>query len=407
MKVSKLLNGLTLITEEMPDVESASLVLLMPGGVLSDTDETLGASLVLAELTARGAAELDSVQLSEAFDRIGARHGEGAGHDSFSYRASLLGENLEQCISLVSKMLLKPRLPEDEIDNIRNVFLQELAALSDNPSKRAIEELEARYFPAPFNRSDLGTLKGLKAIGISNLKESYQRCYRPDGAVLSIAGKINAKQVEEWVTSAFGEWQGKGFSRPKFGATSQGGYHHIEYEGAQLQIVLAYAAPPFEHPCYYSAKLALQVLSGGMFGRLFTEVREKRGLVYSVYARHASTKEYGQVMAYAGTTPERAQETYDVMMRELKGIKGTVSADELARAKANLKAALIMNQEAVSSRTSSSAHDYWLLGRVRSLDEIKAEIEKVSISDIDSFAEEFSVKNVTVVTLGPKKLDIA
>ncbi len=397
-------NGLTVIVEEMPHVQSTAYDLSIPGGVISDSPDTIGASLILAELTSRGAGDLDSRALSDAFERCGIRHGESSGHDNFHYAGMMLKDHLEEGLRLVALMVTKPSLPEAEVDKIKDVALQDLASLVDNPARRAMVELMKRYYPEPYGRSSMGTEAGLKAASVHVAKSEWGKKFRPKGSVLSVAGNCNVAQVLAIAEKYFGAWQGQACEVPKFGALPAHHNNHISYDSAQLQIALAFPSAPFGHKQYYATKIAIGMLSGGMFGRLFIEVREKRGLCYSVYAKHSATKDYGTVVAYAGTTPERAQETLDVMMAELGRLKGTGEEGELSRAKANLKAAIIIGEESSAARAQSNAHDWWLDKRVRSLNEILSEIDKVTLKQIDSALQEFEPKSFTLVTLGSREL---
>jgi predicted Zn-dependent peptidase len=404
IKIDSLENGLTVIVEEMPHVESAAYELLIPGGILTDHEHAIGASLILAELTSRGAGALSARELMEKFDDLGVRHGESAGHDRCYYSGGLVADTLPEALKLVSLMVREPSFPEEEIDPIRSIFLQDIASIKDNPSRRASTELSERYYPAPYNRPSTGTIEGLGASTLEHLKNRWQETYCPKGAILSVAGKVTNQSVLNMAKDYFGSWQGNGKQIPSFGEVSKPTVYHIDQESSQLQILLAYPSAVFGDPDYYAAKVVAGILSGGMFGRLFIEVREKRGLVYSVYARHSATKDYGIMSVYAGTTPERAQETLDITLRELSNLKGSVTEIELERAKANIKASVIMGNESSGSRASSSAGDYWLLKRVRSLDEIQAEIDKVTLSDVDRVMQRFSADNYSLLTLGSKPL---
>ncbi len=402
--IEKLSNGLTVIVEEMPHVESAAYDLLIPGGILNDDETCVGASLVLAELTSRGAGDLDARQLMEAFDDLGVRHGESAGHDRFYYSGGLLADTLPEALKLVSLMVRQPSFPEEELDPIRSVFLQDIASLQDNPARRSSMEISKRYHPAPYNRPGTGTVEGLNAVTLDHLKSRWRETFLPDGAILSVAGKVSAQRVIELADQQFGGWKGKGKEIPAFGKVSPPSVYHIDYESSQLQIMMVYPSVVFGDPDYYAAKVAGGILSGGMFGRLFIEVREKRGLVYSVYAKHSATKSYGTMTVYAGTTPERAQETLDVTLRELNNLRGTITEEELARAKANLKATVIMADESSGARASSNASDFWLIKRVRPIEEIKSEIDKVTIADIDRLTERFPAEHYSLLTLGGRSL---
>lgn len=404
--INRLSNGLTLIVEEIPHVESVAYELLIPGGMVCDQAGEEGSALVLAELTSRGAGKFDSRGLSEAFENLGIRHGEGADHERYSYRAALLAENLGSALELTALMVREPSLPQEQIESIQSVLLQDLASLIDHPSQRAGVELNARYYPPPHNRSGLGTESGIKGVTRKKLEAQWRKQFAPSGAVLSIAGKVTAAQALKYVEQHFGSWKGEGQVRPAFGPLPDYGHYHIEFDSAQLQLMIAYRSEKFGGKHYYEAKVATGILSGGMFGRLFIEVREKRGLCYSVSARHSSTSHYGTVGVYAGTTAERAHETLAVTVKELRGLSGSVSAAELGRAKANLSAALIISEESSSSRASSNASDWWVSGTLRTLEQIQAGIDAVTIASIEEYLNRYPVNSFASLTLGARKLDM-
>jgi predicted Zn-dependent peptidase len=403
---TQLANGLTVIVEEMDHVESVSYDMLLPGGLIVDEASTVGASLIFAELLGRGAGGMDSRQLSAAFDGAGIRHGEGVGTDRFTLSGSLVADKLERALELLSLMVLEPTLAEDEIPSIQSVMLQDLAALNDNPARKSMVELTKRYYPAPFNRSSLGEEAGIAGSSRLTMMDLYGRYFVPERAILSVAGKVKAAEVLSWVEKHLGAWKGTGADLPTFGAISPHRYYPLEVESAQLQIVMAAPSVKFSEPSYYDGKVAVSLLGASMFGRLFVEVREKRGLCYSVYARHGATASYGTVTAYVGTTPERAQESLDVLLREFDELRGSVTEEEVSRAKTNLKATLVMGEESPGSRAASNAGDWWLLKRIRSLQEISAAIDAVSLESIDGFLAKYPFRPCSILTLGSKPLEI-
>jgi predicted Zn-dependent peptidase len=301
-------------------------------------------------------------------------------------------------------MITKPQLPENEIDSIRSLLIQDIKSLPDQPSRRVAVELSKSYFPHPFNRSSMGTEEGLQKADLALLTKLWTEFYKPDGSLLSIAGKFDEKNILNDLEKLFSNWQGKANGRIKFGTMPKMQKQHIPFDGAQLQIAMAFPSAPFGDKDYYSAKLACGILSGGMFGRLFIDVREKRGLCYSVYARHSATKDYGQVYAYAGTTPERAHETLDVMLMVFNQLKGSITQEELDRARANVLTAIIMSEESPGSRASSNSTDWWVAGELRTLDQIKNGLKAVTIQDINNYLERFPIKEYALTTLGAKDI---
>lgn len=402
--IDTLKNGLSIVVDEMPEVESVSYDLYIPGGLICDDPSHIGACHTLSELSARGAGALDSRALSDAFEQRGIHHGEFAGGDKFGYRASLLAEHIERAFELTALMITKPSLPEDEVDDIKSILLQDIASLTDNPARWVMVELSKRFFPDPYNRPSMGTKEGLELTDIAWLRSEWENKIKPDGAVLSVAGRVTRSEVRRLAEKYLASWTGPATALPKFTALPDFGKAHIQHESAQMQIALAYPSAPFGDADFYTAKVASVILSGGMFGRLFIEVREKRGLCYSVYCRHAATRDYGFVTAYAGTTPERAHETFEVMVRELKGLKGSVTPEELERAKANVKASLILGEESAGARAGSNASDFWLGKKIRTFEEIMTEVNKVTTHSIDKYLERFPVDRYRLVTLGSKEI---
>ncbi|NIP27248.1 MAG: insulinase family protein, partial [Phycisphaerae bacterium] len=183
-------------------------------------------------------------------------------------------------------------------------------------------------------------------------------------------------------------------------------YKHLDNDGAQVHIgVMTDTVKPTEED-YYNARVAVEVLSGGMSSRLFTEVREKRGLCYAIGARYHGLKEAAGITCYAGTTPETGQETLDCIIGEFRRLSEGISEEELQRAKVGLKAALILQSESSRSRAGGIASDYYLYGRVRSLDEIKSKVEETSVDSVMKFLHNNKFIDFTVVTIGPKELTV-
>jgi predicted Zn-dependent peptidase len=399
-------NGLTVITEHLPHVESVAYELSIPGGVIYDAEGALGESLILGELTSRGAGTRDVRELSDAFDNAGIRHGEYAGSDRFVYRGSLLPHVLGTALELVADMVLRPTFPEEELEPIQSLLLQDIRSIPDSPSRQVMVELTARYLESPHGRPSTGTEEGISKATIESLKALWNRLFRPSRAVLSVAGACSHGDVIALAERLFGAWSGIGPSEPQFKPVKKPTVHHIESDSAQHQIALIFKSVKFGAPGYYEAKVANGILSGGMFGRLFIEVREKRGLCYSVYSRHSATKEYGAVVAYAGTTPERSQETLDVLLSELRKASQNITAEELERAKANLKAAVIIGEESAGARSGSNAIDFMLSGKIRTLSEIAEAISQVTLEGVVQYFEENKPVDITLVTLGKGPLTI-
>jgi predicted Zn-dependent peptidase len=389
----------------MDSVRSVAYELRLPGGIVSDPAEGVGTSLLLAELLIRGAGSMSAQEISSAFEQKGISHGESVAQDYYSLHGSCLVESFSEALSLLARILCEPTLPEAEISDISALLLQEIKAIKDNPMRLAIQELNARFYPQPYNRPLAGTEEGVSCASAREVVRSlWERHFVPEGALLSVAGNISVQEVERLVSARLGSWQGKAVHRPSFSSFHDRQRFHVQQNAAQLQICFAYPSASYCDRLYYAARVAAGILSGGMFGRLFIEVREKRGLCYSVAARHVATNDYGSVLVYAGTTPERAQETLDVAMRVVENFVDDLDELELARSKVNLKASIVIGSESSASRAATNSNDWWILGRIRPQSEIEEAIDTVSPQMLADFCETYPAKNATLLTLGSRDL---
>jgi predicted Zn-dependent peptidase len=234
----------------------------------------------------------------------------------------------------------------------------------------------------------------------------HSRRYRPEGAILAVAGRFVWSELHETIRRLFEDWEGSAPERPKPDNTGRAGYRHIQQPTEQEQIGVMYPTVALGDPDYYDMRMAVEILSGGMAARLFTEVREKRGLCYTVRAMPHAVRGGGAVLAYAGTGEERCQETLDVLLHELQRLGEGVTEEELARARTGLLSALVMQSEATRSRALSIARDQYLLGQVRTMDEIRTGVERVTPDSIYEHLQRHPARDFTVVTLGPAELKV-
>ena len=400
-------NGLTLLAERMDHVRSAAFNFLVPAGCVYDPADKIGTASVLSEMIVRGAGDRDSRALTLALDNLGLDRDESVGQMHLRFWGSTLARNVLPGLEIYADILRRPHLPEDELEAVQSLALQDLQALEDEPRAKVMVELRRRHWPMPLGRDRRGTAESIEKITAKSLRSHWKARLTPKSTILSVAGNI--------------EWPGPGrITSPNCSATGKassvlpaiemtkapGGVTHLTKETTQTQITLAYPSVPFGHPEYYAAQGAVQVLSGGMGARLFTEVREKRGLCYSVYASYQTFKDRASIIGYAGTTNERAQETLDVTLAEIRRLQDGVEQDEVDRVKAGLKSSVIMQEESTSARAGSIASDWYYLGRVRPTEEIQAAINALSPASIVDYVRKYPPENLTLVTLGPKALTV-
>jgi predicted Zn-dependent peptidase len=398
-----LANGLVLLAERMEHVRSAAINFLVPAGAAYDPPGRLGVASVLADLMTRGAGARDSRELALALDNLGVDRDESVGAVNMRFWGSTLARNVPAALDIFADVLRRPHLPEAELEPVQALAVQDILSLEDAPQQKVMVELRKRYYPPPLNQDRRGVADQIEALSIDDVRDQYRRLFRPNGTILSVAGNVEWGPLKAQVERLFGDWPGgtaDGVTpRPHTPASE-----HLHKDTQQTQIALAFPAAPVGSPDYYPARAAASVLSGGMASRLFTEVREKRGLCYSVSAWHETFKDRGSMLAYAGTRAERAQETLDVTVGELRRLRDGVTADEIDRVKAGLKSSLIMQEESTSARAGAIATDWYYLGRVRSFDEVQAAIDALTPAAVAGYVDRYPVKGLTLVTLGPTPL---
>ena len=398
-------NGLTVVIEPMSDVQSAAFCFLIPGGSAFDPAEHGGTAAALTDWITRGAGDLDSRDLSNALDNLGVQRNESTGLNHLAFTAATLGENVPAALSLYADIIRRPQLSDEEFEGAIAGIEQSLRAIEDEPQRKLMIELRRRCYDAPWGLPTEGSLEELARITAKSVRAHYDRCLRPNGAILGIAGCVDIQEMLALVSEAFGDWGTKPDSSMVTGPRGER-IGHIHHDSTQTHIGIAYDAIEYAHPDYYKAWAAVGILSGGMSARLFTEVRERRGLCYSVSASLNSLKHEGRVLCYAGTTVERAQETFDVTLRELQRLGDGIESHELERCKARAKSSLIMQQESTTSRATSIARDWHFLKRVQTLDDIRRDIDELTVSGVLDYVHQHPARDFTFLTIGPNPLKV-
>ncbi len=399
-------NGFTLLAEEMQHLESAAFTFLLPAGAIYDPAGKAGLASFTCEMALRGCGDRDSRQYCDDLDNLGIDRGENVSNTHTSYSGSSLTENLHAGLEIYADLIRRPHLPPELMEQGRQVMIQEVLSVEDEPGQKLMQELKLRHVRPPYGMPSQGTLEAIETIDHEDIARFWETQYVPGGAVLGVAGRLDWDALLERVESLFGDWTG-----PKVVEVPQGerGQRilHLPYESNQTHIGLAYESVPYHDPDYFQASAGVGALSSGSSARLFTEVREKRGLCYTVYASYYSTRLEGAVLCYAGTSADRAQATLDVTLEELLRLPQGIEDFELQRLKARVKSALIMQQESSMSRTVAIVRDWYHLGRVRTRDQLGAEIDALSRESINHYLQAHPPRDFTVVTLGPQPLQFA
>lgn len=404
IKIHHFDNGLVLIGEAMDWLESAAFAMMLPVGSETDPDGLSGLSSFTCEMALRGAGPYDSRAFVERLDDLGAERSESVGKSHTVFGAATLSEHLIPVMETFAEVARRPHLPGDQLEAGRLVMYQELRAMEDEPSQKVMMELRRGHYPHVWGRPTIGDWDSVSAITIADIHSHFEKTYRPNGTVIGVAGRFDWNQLVDEVGRLFNAWSKR--EEPIVDPGQRGPVTlHIPDETAQTHIGISYPSVPYKHDDYFLAWSGMGILSGGTSSRLFTEVREKRGLCYSVYASYHTLLDLAGVFCYAGTSAERAQETLDVTVQELQRLKDGINEDELERLKARIKSALIMQQESSGSRAGSIARDWYHLGRVRSMEEIDRMVNELTRERINDYFAANPPSDFTFVTLGPEQLE--
>lgn len=401
--------GMRIALERNTGVRSVGIAWSLPVGSAGDPEGAAGEgeSTLLSELITRGAGDLDSRAFSEALDRIGAQRSCGTTAYHTLATMTVLGSRLEPALDLLCTMVRAPRFDADGLEPARSLALQSLASLADDPSHLVMLRLAEIALPSPFNRTSFGHAEGLKSLTLGGLRDAWFRRCVPGGAILGIAGAIEPARVIDQLERRLSGWTGA-FAEPVPAAQAARGSVHIPQQSAQTHMGLAIDAPHERDPQSLAHRLAVKIIGGGMSSRLFTEVREKRGLCYSVGMSYAAGRDRGISQVYAGSTPERAPRTLECIRTELARAAKGVSSDEFEGAIVGLKSRLVMQGESSLARASAISGDVFRIGRPRSLAEVAADADRISHDSLNEhMAQAFCpdrLDTASLAVVGPAPL---
>ena len=397
-------NGTILVGQPSPELATVAINILTPFGSVNEIDDQIGISNIATDLVSLAGGDLDPKNFASAVDRIGMRKSFSAGTEASVYSAVMLSDYFFQGLDLIESTFSKAKLYDEQLEGIKLRVIQEILSIEDEPSSQVMEELSKKFYPEPFGRSILGSKNTVNNLQLSQINE-YLNHQLNKPYIISVAGNFDWDKLKERIQSSFFASLKGSFDRLSFkGFSNEINRFHTSKDTNQQQIALAYPFASANDEDYFACRLLINILSGGMSGRLFVEVREKRGLVYSVSASHSSAKDRGAVFVYAGTTPKNARECLSVILNELNRLEEGFSEEEISRAKVDLKSRLVISSESTTSRASIGASDFWTFGRVRPVEEIKSAIDKISNNDLINVAKKYKPTSYTLMSIGQEDL---
>jgi len=399
-QLTTLSNGLRVATEFLPGVETTALAVSVGVGARYEKDHENGISHLLEHMAFKGTKTRSARDIAEAFDNIGGQLNAYTSMELTVYYAKVLKHHTGFAMEILADILQNSIFSEEELVREKDVIVQEIAMHNDSPEDVIVDCFDETCYPAqPLGRSILGTTGLVNSYSRDAVMDYMDRHYKPSNMVVSAAGNIDHAHFVSIVEGYF-IMQPPGVAPKSERAHYEGGEKHMMSDHEQLHVALGFPAVSIYDPRYYTLQLYASILGGGMSSRLFQEVREKRGLAYSVYAMGNCFSDVGMMSIYAATAPAKAEELIRTLKDEVARIATDVNDTELNRAKNQSKAELQMAREASQTVAGWMGRHLLLYGEYREIPQIFEKIDAVTKQDIEMIAADIGKGKPTLATLG-------
>ena len=402
--INTLSNGLRVAVDEMKDVETVSVGVFVNTGSRNETVKINGISHFLEHMAFKGTKKRSSVQIAEEFEGIGGRINAYTSKEKTVYYAKVLKQHAEFAVEFLADILQNSVFDKSEMEKERGVILQEIAMTNDTPDDIIFDYFqEAAYPDQALGRSILGPVKNIKKFGRDDFIDYINKQYSYRNMAVVAAGNIKEKDLVKWSKKYFTKL-GNDIIKPVEYAEYVGGDFRKEKKLEQINLVMGFKGVSYIDDDYYAAQILAMVLGGGMSSRLFQEVRENRGLAYSIYAFNSSHIDSGLFGIYAGTTPEKTNELVLATCDEVKKICEKISDKELARVRMQFEASLLMAKESSSTRMQRLGSDILSHDRLILDKEILKKVNAVTKSEVARVAQKiFTQSKPTFAAIGKVK----
>lgn len=405
MNLYRLSNGLRVVAEPIPTCRSVSFGIWVKTGSRSETPANNGISHFIEHMLFKGTDTRSAKDIADLFDGIGGNVNAFTAKEYTCYFAKVLDLHLPLAIDVLTDMFFNSRFDEEELAKEKNVILEEISMYEDTPDDKVHDEASrASYGDHPLAYSILGLEERLEAMGPDDLRRYMQDQYTIENTVISVAGNIEEKALLALLEEKFSGMSARGAGRSLTPAAFNGQYLFHPKQTEQNHICLTFPGCSIDDDKLYAMVLLNNALGGGMSSRLFQEIREKRGLAYSVYSYHTSYADSGLFTVYAGTAPKQTADVLDLTMELLAVVSASgLSEAELRRGKEQLKGSLILSLESTSSRMNRNGKNELMLGRHFTMDEIIERIEAVTMGDIRTVTARMLEKPFAVAMVGTEE----
>ena len=380
-------NGFRIVTERMPGLQSASVGIWVTGGGRHERAEQNGIAHFLEHMAFKGTKRRTALQIAEAIEDVGGYINAYTSREVTAYYARVLENDVGLALDVVADILLNPVFEDSEIEVERGVILQEIGQALDTPDDVIFEWLQEEAYPGQaIGRSILGPAERVRGFGRDDLARFVREHYGPDQMILAAAGAVDHDAILRDAEALFGHLPARPAPAPE-PARFLGGERRQIKPLEQVHMALAFEAPDYRDPEIYTAQIYASAMGGGMSSRLFQEIRERRGLCYTIFAQAGAYSDTGMLTIYAGTSSEQVAELVGITVDEMKRATQDMTAEEVARARAQMKAGLLMGLESPSNRAERLARMIQIWDRVPDLQETVEKIDAITTGDIRDYAE--------------------
>lgn len=404
VEITRLPSGLTVVTDEMPHLETASLGVWIGAGSRNERADEHGISHLLEHMAFKGTTRRTARQIAEEIEAVGGDINAATSVETTAYYARVLKADVGLALDVLSDILTDPSFDPKELAREQNVIVQEIGASEDSPDDVVFDHLQTQAFPGqPVGRSILGTRESVCGFDASRLRAYLSRNYLGPDMVLAATGAVNHAAVVAEAERRFASFGASAPPQPE-PARFVGGSHVETRDLEQAHIALALEGIPQRDPGLFSLQVFNNILGGGMSSRLFQEVREKRGLCYSIYSFHMPYSDTGFFGLYSGTDASDVPELMRVVVGEIGNAAETINESEIARAKAQMKAGLLMALESSGARAEQLARQIIAYGRPIPLPELVAKIDAVTVESARAAGRALLARSKPAISaLGPGK----
>ena len=402
INVTTLDNGFRIVSEQMSGLKSASVGIWINTGGRNETLKQNGIAHFLEHMAFKGTQSRSALDIAQAIENVGGYINAYTSKEMTAYYARVLENDVPLAIDVISDILLNPIFDQRELETERGVILQEIGQSLDTPDDVIFDWLQEAAFPdQPLGRTILGPSELVKNFSREDLLEFVSEQYGPEQMVLSAAGSVDHEKIVSQVKLLFDKKEPIS-KAAMISSKYNGGEKQVDKNLEQAHFALAFEAPGYRHETIYTSQIYSIALGGGMSSRLFQEIREKRGLCYTIFAQGGAYSDTGLLTIYSGTSADSLKDLSDITISEMKRMAIDFEQIELDRARVQMKAGLLMGLESASARAERLARMLTIWDRIPTLDEIVKKIDAVDLNDVRHFSDSIiSNKKPTLSTYGP------